>query len=184
MKVMATGLPGGTSFMEDYTYHLTPNGATVLGAHMLEVCPTIAAERPSCEIHPLAIGGKEDPVRLVFTAPPGSAVVAGLLDYGDRFRMVVNAIDVVSPDEPLPRLPVARALWRPRPDLATSAEAWILAGAPHHTSFSQALPVEPLQDFADMAGIECVVIDESTRVADIKKELRWNSAYYHLANGV
>jgi L-arabinose isomerase len=184
MKVMATGLPGGTSFMEDYTYHLTPNGATVLGAHMLEVCPTIAAEQPSCEIHPLAIGGKEDPVRLVFTAPPGPGVVAGLLDYGDRFRMVVNAIDVVSPEEPLPRLPVARALWRPLPDLATSAEAWILAGAPHHTSFSQALPVEPLQDFADMAGIECVVIDATTRVPDFRKELRWNSAYYHLANGV
>ena len=107
-----------------------------------------------------------------------------MLDYGDRFRMVVNVIDVVAPDEPLPRLPVARALWRPQPDLATSAEAWILAGAPHHTSFSQALPVEPLQDFADMAGIECVVIDENTRVADVKKELRWNSAYYHLANGV
>jgi L-arabinose isomerase len=184
MKVMATGLPGGTSFMEDYTYHLTPNGSTVLGAHMLEVCPTIAAEQPSCEIHPLAIGGKEDPVRLVFTAPPGPGVVAGLLDYGDRFRMVVNAIDVVEPDEPLPRLPVARALWKPRPDLATSAEAWIHAGAPHHTSFSQALPIEPLLDFADMAGIECVVIDENTRVTDFLKELRWNAAYYHLANGV
>ncbi|HET6315194.1 MAG TPA: L-arabinose isomerase, partial [Chloroflexota bacterium] len=163
MKVMATGLPGGTSFMEDYTYHLTPGGSKVLGAHMLEVCPTIAAEQPSCEIHPLAIGGKEDPVRLVFTAPPGSAVVAGLLDFGDRFRLVVNAVDVVAPDAPLPRLPVARALWQPRPDLATSAEAWILAGAPHHTSFSQALPVEPLQDFAEMAGIECVVIDQDTR---------------------
>jgi L-arabinose isomerase len=184
MKVMATGLPRGTSFMEDYTYHLTPNGASVLGAHMLEVCPTIAAEQPSCEIHPLAIGGKEDPVRLVFTAPPGPGVVAGLLDFGDRFRMVVNAIDVVAPDEPLPRLPVARALWRPRPNLTTSAEAWILAGAPHHTSFSQALPVEPLQDFADMAGIECVVIDEDTRAADFRKELRWNQVYYHLANGV
>ena len=184
MKVMATGLEGGTSFMEDYTYHMTPNGSKVLGAHMLEVCPSIAGEQPSCEIHPLAIGGKEDPVRLVFTAPPGPAVVAGLLDFGDRFRLVVNAIDVVAPDEPLPRLPVARALWQPRPDLATAAEAWILAGAPHHTSFSQALPVEPLQDFADMAGIECVVIDHNTRVADFKKELRWNQVYYHLADGV
>jgi L-arabinose isomerase len=184
MKVMARGLDRGTSFMEDYTYHLTPNGSKVLGAHMLEVCPTIAAEQPSCEIHPLAIGGKEDPVRLVFSAPPGPAVVAGLLDFGDRFRLVLNAVDVVAPDEPLPRLPVARALWEPRPDLATAAEAWILAGAPHHTSFSQALPVEPLQDFADMAGIECVIIDQDTRAGDFKKELRWNQVYYHLANGV
>lgn len=184
MKVMATGLPGGTSFMEDYTYHLTPNGSKVLGAHMLEVCPSIAGERPTCEIHPLSISGKEDPVRLVFTAPPGPAVVAGLLDFGDRFRLAVNVIDVVEPDEPLPRLPVARALWKPRPDLASAAEAWILAGAPHHTSFSQALPVEPLQDFADMAGIECVVTDQDTRVRDLKKELRWNQVYYHLADGV
>jgi L-arabinose isomerase len=184
MKTMARGLERGTSFMEDYTYHLTPNGSKVLGAHMLEVCPTIAAEQPTCEIHPLAIGGKEDPVRLVFTAPPGPAVVAGLLDFGDRFRLVINAVDVVAPDEPLPRLPVARALWQPRPDLATAAEAWILAGAPHHTSFSQALPVEPLQDLADMAGIECVVIDDDTRVNDFKKELRWNQVYYHLAAGV
>jgi L-arabinose isomerase len=181
---MATGLEAGTSFMEDYTYHLTPSGGKVLGAHMLEVCPSIAGGKPSCEIHPLGIGGKEDPVRLVFTAPPGPAVVAGLLDFGDRFRLVVNAIDVVEPDEPLPRLPVARAVWQPRPDLATAAEAWILAGAPHHTSFSQALPVEPLQDFADMAGIECVVIDQDTRLGEFKKELRWNQVYYHLANGV
>jgi L-arabinose isomerase len=184
MKVMASGLPGGTSFMEDYTYHLTPNGSKVLGAHMLEVCPTIADGKPSCEIHPLAIGGKEDPVRLVFTAPPGPAVVAGLLDFGDRFRLVVNAIDVVAPDEPLPRLPVARALWQPRPDLATAAEAWILAGAPHHTSFSQALPIEPLQDFAEIAGIECMVIDQDTRVSEFKKELRWNQVYYRLASGI
>jgi L-arabinose isomerase len=184
MKVMATGLNGGTSFMEDYTYHLTPNGSKVLGAHMLEVCPSIAAEQPSCEIHPLAIGGKEDPVRLVFTAPPGPAVVAGLLDFGDRFRMVVNVVAVVAPDEPLPRLPVARALWQPEPDLATAAEAWILAGAPHHTSFSQALPLEPLLDLAEMAGIECVVIDGETRISELKKELRWNQVYYHLASGV
>ncbi len=149
MKVMASGLPGGTSFMEDYTYHLTPTGSKVLGAHMLEVCPSIAGQQPSCEIHPLAIGGKEDPVRLVFTAPPGPAVVAGLLDFGDRFRLVVNAVDAVAPDEPLPRLPTARALWQPHPNLAIAAQAWILAGAPHHTSFSQALPVEPLQDCRD-----------------------------------
>jgi L-arabinose isomerase len=184
MKVMASGLPGGTSFMEDYTYHFTPSGAKVLGAHMLEVCPSIASAKPSCEIHPLAIGGKEDPVRLVFTAPAGPGLVAGLLDFGDRFRMVVNAIDVVEPDEPLPRLPVARALWQPKPDLTTAAEAWILAGAPHHTSFSQALTVEPVQDFAEIAGIELLVIDADTRVPAFKKELRWNQVYYHLANGV
>jgi L-arabinose isomerase len=184
MKVMASGLERGTSFMEASTYDLTPSGGKVLGAHMLEVCPSIAGGQPSCEIHPLGIGGKEDPVRLVFTAPPGPAVVAGLLDFGDRFRLVVNAIDVVEPDEPLPRLPVARAVWQPRPDLATAAESWILAGAPHHTSFSQALPVEPLQDLADMAGIECVVIDQDTRVGEFKKELRWNQVYYHLANGL
>jgi L-arabinose isomerase len=187
MKVMASGLPGGTSFMEfmeDYTYHFTPSGAKVLGAHMLEVCPSIASAKPSCEIHPLAIGGKEDPVRLVFTAPAGPGLVAGLLDFGDRFRMVVNAIDVVEPDEPLPRLPVARALWQPKPDLTTAAEAWILAGAPHHTSFSQALTVEPVQDFAEIARIELLVIDADTRVPAFKKELRWNQVYYHLANGV
>jgi L-arabinose isomerase len=185
MKVMASGLPGGTSFMEDYTYHFTPNGSKVLGAHMLEVCPSIASvPKPACEIHPLAIGGKEDPVRLVFTAPAGPGIVAGLLDFGDRFRMVVNAIDVVEPDEPLPRLPVARAVWQPRPDLTTAAEAWILAGAPHHTSFSQALTVEVVQDFAEIAGIELLVIDAETRVPAFKKELRWNQVYYHLANGV
>jgi L-arabinose isomerase len=184
MKVMASGLPGGTSFMEDYTYHLSPSGSKVLGAHMLEVCPTIAAEQPTCEIHPLAIGGKEDPVRLVFTAPPGPGVVAGLLDFGDRLRIVANIIDVVAPDEPLPRLPVARAVWQPRPDLTTAAEAWILAGAPHHTSFSQALGIEPLRDFADMAGLELLVIDQDTRITSFKNELRWNQVYYHLASGL
>ncbi len=184
MKVMAAGLPGGTSFMEDYTYHFNADGSKVLGAHMLEVCPTIADETPSCEVHPLSIGGKEDPVRLVFTAPPGPGIVVGLLDMGTRFRLVANAIEVVPPDEALPRLPVARALWRPQPDLKTSAEAWILAGAPHHTSFSQALSVEHLQDFADIAGVELLTIDERTRVSDFKKELRWNQAYYHLAGGV
>jgi L-arabinose isomerase len=184
MKVMAQGLPGGTSFMEDYTYHLTPNGSKVLGAHMLEVCPSIAARQPSCEIHPLAIGGKEDPVRLVFTAPPGPGIVVGLLDFGDRLRLVANVIDVVDPDEPLPRLPVARAMWEPKPQLATAAEAWILAGAPHHTSFSQALDIEPLRDFAEMAGVELLVIDADTRISEFKNELRWNQVYYHLAAGV
>ena len=182
MKTMAAGLPGGTSFMEDYTYHMDgESGSLVLGAHMLEVCPSIAADRPSCEIHPLAIGGKEDPVRLVFTAPPGPGIVAGLLDFGDRLRIVANVIDVVAPAEPLPKLPVARAVWKPKPDLATAAEAWILAGAPHHTSFSQALGAQSLRDFADMAGVELLVIDGDTKVADFQKELRWNQVAYHLA---
>jgi L-arabinose isomerase len=184
MKVIAAGLPGGTSFMEDYTYHLDGGGAKVLGAHMLEVCPSIAGDRPSCEIHPLSIGGKEDPVRLVFTAPPGPGVVAGLLDFGDRLRIVANVIDVISPDEPLPRLPVARAVWKPLPNLATSAEAWILAGAPHHTCFSQAIGIEPLRDFAEIAGIELLVIDADTKIEAFKNELRWNQVYYHLCNGV
>jgi L-arabinose isomerase len=184
VKVMSAGLEGGTSFMEDYTYDLPPGDAKVLGAHMLEVCPSIAAERPSCEIHPLSIGGREDPVRLVFTAAPGPAVVAAMLDLGGRFRMVVNEVDVVPPDEELPKLPVARAVWKPRPDFATAAESWLLAGGPHHTVFTAALGVEPLADLAEIAGIELLVIDERTRVSDFKKELRWNQAYYHLAGGL
>ena len=139
MKVMAAGLPGGTSFMEDYTYHLDPAGPKVLGAHMLEICPSLAAGKPSCEIHPLGIGGKDDPVRLVFTAPAGPAINVAMLDLGDRFRMLVNEVEAVAPEQPLPKLPVARAFWTPRPDLKTAAAAWIYAGGPHHTVFSQAL---------------------------------------------
>ena len=184
MKVMATGLEGGTSFMEDYTYHLAPEGPKVLGAHMLEVCPSISSEKPSCEIHPLSIGGKPDPVRLVFTAAPGPAVVAGLLDLGSRFRIVANEVDVVPPDADLPKLPVARAVWKPKPDLATAAEAWLLAGGPHHTSFTRALTLEPLADLAEMAQVELLVIDGATSVPGFKKELRWNQAYYHLAGGI
>ncbi len=184
MKVMATGLEGGTSFMEDYTYHLDPFAPLVLGAHMLEVCPSIAGNRPSCEIHPLAIGGRADPVRLVFTAAPGPAVAVGLLDLGDRFRLVLNEVDVVEPEAPLPRLPVARAIWRPRPNLRTAAEAWLLAGGPHHTSLSMSLTVEHLSDFADIAGVELAVIDRDTSVTQFRKELRWNQAYYRLAEGL
>ena len=180
-KVMAAGLDGGTSFMEDYTYHLDPAGPKVLGAHMLEICPSIAGGRPSCEIHPLGIGGKDDPVRLVFTAAPGPAVVVGILDLGDRFRLVLNEIDVVPPDEELPRLPVARAVWHARPDLATAAEAWLIAGGPHHTVFSRALPTEAFEDLAEIADVELVVIDEGTRIRDLKKELRWNEAYHRLS---
>ncbi|MFF7588033.1 L-arabinose isomerase [Kitasatospora purpeofusca] len=183
LKVAATGLPGGTSFMEDYTYHLEPGRELILGAHMLEVCPSIAAAVPSCEIHPLAIGGREDPVRLVFDAEPGPAVVVGLADLGDRFRMVANEVDVVEPPAPLPNLPVARAVWKPRPDLHTSTEAWLTAGAPHHTVFSAALGVEELEDLAAMIGVELLVIDDDTDIRRFTKELRWNQAYHRLAQG-
>ncbi len=184
MKVMADGLPGGTSFMEDYTYHLVPGEEKILGAHMLEVCPTITDAQPSLEIHPLGIGGREDPVRLRFTADPGPGVVAGLSDLGDRFRLTVNEIDVVEPDEELPKLPVACAVWEPRPSLATSAEAWLMAGAPHHTVLSKAIGVEVLEDFAEMTGTELVVIDADTTPRSVQRELRWNAAYHRLAQGL
>jgi L-arabinose isomerase len=183
MKVMSAGLAGGTSFMEDYTYHFGPPAPKVLGAHMLEICPSIAAGRPTCEIHPLSIGGKDDPVRLVFTAPPGPAMVASIVDLGTRFRLIVNEVDVVAPDDELPRLPVARAVWQPRPDLATAAHAWLLAGGSHHTCFSMALPVETVKDLADMAGIEFLHIGADTTIRDVEKELRWNHAYYEGGGG-
>ena len=171
MKVMAQGLPGGTSFMEDYTYDFsgTPK---VLGSHMLEICPSIAAERPAVEIHPLGIGGKADPVRLVFTAPSGPALVASMVDMGDKFRLIVNEVDVIQPEQPLPKLPVARAVWVPRPSLKVAAAAWIYAGGAHHTGFSQALRVEHLEDFAEIAGVELVVIDGETRLRELRRELR------------
>jgi L-arabinose isomerase len=178
LKVMAQGLAGGTSFMEDYTYHLDPAGPVVLGAHMLEICPSLATEKPSCEIHPLGIGGKADPVRLVFTAPPGAAVNAAVIDLGHRFRLLLSEVDVVAPPQPLPKLPVARAFWKPRPDLKTAAAAWIYAGGPHHTVLSQAVSSEPIEDFAEILGIECLKIDARCQVGDIKNQLRWNEAYY------
>jgi L-arabinose isomerase len=172
MKVMGEGLEGGTSFMEDYTYHLAPGDMMVLGAHMLEICPSIAGDAmPSLEIHPLSIGGKEDPVRLVFDAESGPAVNASLIDLGDRFRMVVNEVDVVTPPEPLPQLPVARAVWRPRPDFKTAVAAWLLAGGAHHTGFSQALTVAHLEDFAQMCGAEVLVIDGATSLRRFQREL-------------
>jgi len=173
MKVMAHGLPGGTSFMEDYTYHLDPGGQAVLGAHMLEICPSIAAGTPSCEVHPLGIGGRDDPVRLVFDAGPGPAVNVTVVDLGDRFRMVVSEVEVVEPVAPLPKLPVARALWKPRPDLETAAAAWIHAGGAHHKGFSLALTAEHMEDFAAMAGVECVFIDDNTELRRFRRELRW-----------
>ncbi|MFD9125450.1 L-arabinose isomerase [Kitasatospora sp. NPDC059571] len=183
LKAAADGLPGGTSFMEDYTYHLEPGQELILGAHMLEVCPSIAAGTPSCEIHPLSIGGREDPVRLVFDAAPGPAVVVGLADMGDRFRLVANEIDVVDPAEPLPRLPVARAVWKPRPDFRTATEAWLTAGAPHHTVLTRALDTDVLDDLAEMLAVELVLIDDTTTIRRFTRELRWNQAYHRLAQG-
>jgi len=184
MKVMATGLEAGTSFMEDYTYNLGAESPQILGAHMLEVCPTIASEKPKAEIHPLGIGGKEDPVRLVFTAPPGPAICVGMMDLGTRLRLVANEVNTVEPDEDLPNLPVARAVWEPLPDLQTSAESWLTAGGPHHTSFTQAFGREVLEDFAEIAGIELVVIGEGTNAREFKQELRWNQVYHHLEGGI
>ncbi|WP_371778339.1 L-arabinose isomerase [Streptosporangium subroseum] len=183
LKVMAGGLGGGTSFMEDYTYNLEPGQERILGAHMLEVCPSIAEGVPSCEIHALGIGGREDPVRLVFDAEPGPAVVVGMADMGDRFRLVANEIEVVAPTEPLPNLPVARAVWKPLPNLRTSTEAWLTAGGPHHTVLSSAVGVEELADLADMVGVELLVIDADTKIREFAKEIRWNQAYYRLAQG-
>ena len=178
MKVMSAGRPGGVSFMEDYTYHLVPGEERVLGAHMLEVCPSIAAARPSLEIHPLSIGGKADPCRLVFEAGPGPAVAATLVDMGGRMRMIVNEVDVVKPDRPMPRLPVARAVWIPRPDFKRACEAWILAGGAHHTSFGRAVGAAELEDFAAIAGLELVRIGDGTDLRALRNELRWNDAAY------
>jgi len=184
VKVMCAGLAGGTSFMEDYTYHLAPSDPMVLGAHMLEVCPSIAAGRPSCEIHPLSIGGRADPVRLVFTAAPGPAVVVAMLDLGDRFRFVLNEVELVEPTEDLPGLPVARALWRPKPDFTVAAEAWLRAGGAHHTVLTKGIGAEAFADLAEIAGIELLVIDERTQLRDFANELRWNQAYYRLAGAL
>jgi L-arabinose isomerase len=180
LKAVGKGQPGGTSFMEDYTYDLGPGPQKVLGAHMLEVCPTIAGDRPRVEIHPLGIGDREDPVRLVFTAAEGAATVTGICDLGDRFRLVVNEVDVVPPDEPLPRLPVARAVWVPRPDLATSAECWLTAGGPHHTVLSTAVGTEELTDLSEMLRTELLVIDADTSPRRFRSEIRWNAAYHRL----
>jgi L-arabinose isomerase len=177
-KVMSDGLRGGASFMEDYTYHLVPGRERVLGAHMLEVCPSIAAGKPLLEVHPLGIGGKEDPVRLVFDAAPGPAVNVTLVDLGGRMRMIVNEIDVVPPEQPMPKLPVARAVWAPRPDLKRACEGWILAGGAHHTAFCQALRFDHFETFAEMVGVEVVRLGKDTDLTEFKKELRWNAAAY------
>ncbi|MGA0555690.1 L-arabinose isomerase [Larkinella sp. VNQ87] len=178
LKVMGAGLPGGNSFMEDYTYHFDPHNPLVLGSHMLEICPSIAAGKPSCEVHPLGIGGKADPVRLVFNAPAGPAINVSLIDLGNRFRLLVNEVEAVEVTEALPKLPVARALWKPMPDMATGCAAWILAGGAHHTVYSQNLTTEHLEDFADIFGVELVVIDRQTTLRQLKNELRWSEAAY------
>jgi L-arabinose isomerase len=174
MKVMASGLKGGNSFMEDYTYHFEPGNKMVLGAHMLEICESIADGKPSCEIHPLGIGGKEDPVRLVFDVAAGPALNASVVDMGNRFRLLVNEVEAVKPPHPLPKLPVARVLWKPYPDMQTGCTAWILAGGAHHTCYSQNLGAAYLEDFATMAGLEFVLIGKQTNMYDFKNELRWN----------
>jgi L-arabinose isomerase len=180
MKVMAYGLAGGTSFMEDYTYHLEPGNNLVLGAHMLEICESIADRKPSLEMHPLGIGGKADPARLVFSVPAGPAINVSIIDLGNRFRMLVNKVEVIAPPQDLPKLPVARAVWKPLPDLKVGAAAWVLAGGAHHTGFSMALTSKHLEDFAEMAGIEFVMIDNTTKIAEFKDKLRWNDLYYTL----
>ena len=183
MKVMAEGLKGGTSFMEDYTYHLDPKNMAILGAHMLEVCPTIAAEKPKLEVHPLGIGGKDDPARLVFKTKTGKALVGSMIELGDRFRLIVNTLEVV--DCPaMPKLPVASVLWKPEPDMKTAAAAWIYSGGAHHSGFSQALTAEHMSDFASITGTEFVLINKNCVVEDLKKELRWNDLYYHVNKGI
>jgi L-arabinose isomerase len=178
MKTMGAGLAGGNSFMEDYTYHFEPGNEMVLGAHMLEICPSIASEKPRCEIHPLGIGGKADPVRLVFNSAAGSALNATIVDMGNRFRMIVNEVEAVAATHDLRKLPVARVLWKPMPDMSTGCAAWILAGGAHHTGYSQSLSSQTMQDFAAMIGIECLVIDRETRIKDFKNEIRWNDSSY------
>jgi len=184
MKVMNVGQTGGVSFMEDYTYHFGKTGDKVLGAHMLEICESIASNKPKLEIHPLGIGGKADPVRLVFDSQTGTAVCASIMDMGGRYRLVANVVDVVPTDEPLPKLPVARALWNPRPNLKVAATTWIFAGGAHHTGFSYSVTPEHLRDFAEMADIEFLLIDENTKVEEFKDQLRWNDLYYHLNRGL
>jgi L-arabinose isomerase len=178
MKVMGDGLPGGNAFMEDYTYHFDPSNPMVLGSHMLEVDPVLANGKPSCEIHPLGIGGKADPVRLVFNAGGGPALNASIVDMGNRFRLLVNTVEAVEVEHDLPKLPVARVLWKPMPDMKTGCAAWIYAGGAHHTCFSQNLTSEHMQDFAAIAGIECVMIDKDTKLNQLRNELLWSDAAY------
>lgn len=185
MKVMATGLKGGTSFMEDYTYHFDPSGMKVLGAHMLEVCPTIAScEKPSMQVHPLSIGGKADPVRLVFNVSESEGINVSMMDMGNRFRMIANPCRIVNPDAALPNLPVARVVWEPKPNLKTAAAAWIIGGGAHHTGFSTALTKDHIADFAEIIGIEYLLIDDDTTIPSLQKDIRINEVYFALVNGL
>jgi len=184
IKTMSEGMPGGSSFMEDYTYHLDPANAAVLGAHMLEICPSIAAQKPRLEVHPLGIGGKDAPARLVFESATGDAMNVTLIDMGNRFRLIVNTLDVIEPMEKMPKLPVASAFWKTHPDLADGAAAWIYAGGTHHSAFTLALTPEYIETFAEYADVEFLVIDKNTDLTAFKKELRWNEIYYMLANGL
>lgn len=178
MKVIGFGLPGANAFMEDYTYHLDPQNPLIMGSHMLEVDASLAVDKPSCEIHPLGIGQKGDPVRLVFNAKGGNALVASLMDMGNRFRLLINEVEGVDVKNDLPKLPVARVLWKPYPDLETAATAWILAGGAHHTCYSENISSEQMEDFAEMLNIESILIDKDTKLRALKKELRFNEAYY------
>lgn len=180
VKVMGSGLKGGSAFMEDYTYHFEPGNSFVLGAHMLEVDPVLAAEKPRCEVHPLGIGGKEDPVRLVFNGKSGPAVNSSLVDFGNRFRLVVNELEAVEVPHPLPKLPVARVMWKPLPDINTGCAAWIYAGGAHHTCFSLDVNREHLKDFSKISGMEYILIGKDTNLDQFENEIRWNDHYYRL----
>ncbi len=184
MKVMDAGMTGGTSFMEDYTYELNPKNPLVLGSHMLEVCPTIAGDKVKLEIHPLGIGGKDDPVRMVFNAHGGDAINVAIMDLGNRFRLLVNEVDAIKPPHALPKLPVARAVWKCKPDLKTAVAAWIYAGGTHHTGFSYNVTTEYIEDLAEIAGVEVAIIDANTTVRGFKETLRNNELYYHIAPGL
>jgi L-arabinose isomerase len=178
LKVMAAGLSPGTSFMEDYTYDFSPGKDLTLGAHMLEVCPSLAEAQPVLDVLPLGIGGKNDPARLIFSSAPGEAINVGVMDMGNRFRLLLNEVTVIPQPHPLPRLPVARAVWACQPDFETSVEGWILAGGGHHTALSLALTAKHLQIFADELGIECVVIGKGSTLRSLQNELRWNESFY------
>ena len=179
-KVMGAGLKGGNAFMEDYTYHFDPENSLVLGSHMLEIDESIASGKPSVEVHPLGIGGKADPVRLIFNVAGGAALNASMIDMGNRFRMLVNEVEAIEPTHELPKLPVARVLWKPLPDMKTACAAWIYAGGAHHTAYSQNLSVEHVQDFATIAGIECVHIGKDTKLGQLRNELKWSEMYYQI----
>ena len=174
---MAYGLDGGTSFMEDYTYHLDPDDKRVLGSHMLEICPSIADAKPNLEVHPLSIGGKSDPARLVFNVCSGTGINVSIIDMGNRFRLIANEVEVVKPSQEFPKLPVARVMWMPKPDFETGVAAWIYAGGAHHTGFSMALSSEYIEDFAAISGIEYLLIDSETKLREFRNELRWNTIY-------